>query len=475
MSIKRTTTKRVTKTSSLKPKKKSMATKRAAKKVTKSSSLKPKTKQMSRTKTVARKTTTKRVARKTTTNKVKDFTVGFTNEIYKPILVGKTFALMTTDNQPVTKVAGITRNRIKQANDENKAIRGYVGKTGKVTYKLVEMDEFKKVANIIEENACDSVSEAFETHEHLKEFIHEKGKDLKPTGLFIEELKWKYLLRSAVRGKNIMMTGPTGCGKTLAAQSLVRSLKRPDFYFNLGATQDPRATLIGNTHFNKESGTFFSESAFVKAIKTPNAIILLDEISRSHPEAWNILMTVLDSGQRYLRLDEAEGSPIVKVANGVTFIATANIGNEYTSTRIMDRAIMDRFVQIEMDLLDKQSEYELLKFKFPEADDYSLNALAEIADTTRQLIKSDASKISTIVSTRVNVEAAGLIYDGFSLMEAAEIAILPYFSNDGGLDSERVFMKQVVQKYIKTTEEAENKLFTDVDDNAGDDSNTIIW
>ena len=423
--------------------------------------------------TVKRKAqTTKRVKKVAT--KVKDFNVGFTNEIYKPMLVGKTFALMTTDNTPVTKVAGITRNRIKQAEAEGKAIRAYVGKTGKTSYKLVEMDEFKKVANTIEENACDSVSEAFETHEHLKQFIHEKGKDLKPTGLFIEELKWKYLLRSAVRGKNILMTGPTGCGKTLAAQSLVRSLKRPDFYFNLGATQDPRATLIGNTHFNKDAGTFFSESAFVKAIKTPNAIILLDEISRAHPEAWNILMTVLDGGQRYLRLDEAEGSPIVNVASGVTFIATANIGNEYTSTRIMDRAIMDRFVTIEMDLLDKQSEFELLKFKFPETDDYSLNALAEIADTTRQLIKSDASKISTIVSTRVNVEAAGLIYDGFSLMEAAEIAILPYFSNDGGLDSERVFMKQLVQKYIKT-EDADKKLFTDVDADEATDSNTIVW
>ena len=48
-------------------------------------------------------------------------------------------------------------------------------------------------------------------------------------------------------------------------------------------------------------------------------------------------MTVLDGGQRYLRLDEVEGSPIVDVAEGVTFIAT-NIGNEYTSTRVMDRA-----------------------------------------------------------------------------------------------------------------------------------------
>jgi nitric oxide reductase NorQ protein len=269
-----------------------------------------------------------------------------------------------------------------------------------------------------------------------------------------------------------MMTGPTGCGKTLAAQSLVKSLNRPDFYFNLGATQDPRATLIGNTHFDKQKGTFFSESAFVKAIKTPNSIVLLDELSRAHPEAWNILMTVLDAGQRYLRLDEAEGSPIVKVADGVTFIATANIGNEYTSTRIMDRAMMDRFVTIEMNLLDKDSEFDLLKLIYPNADEYSLNALAEIASTTRELIKTDASKISTILSTRTNVEAAGLVYDGFTLLEAAEIAILPYFSADGGLDSERTFMKQLVQKYIKSENGEEDKLFNDVDDSKED---TIVW
>ena len=419
--------------------------------------------------------TTNKMVKKQSVRKsaVKDFTVGYTNEIYKVIQVGRTFAMLTTQNQPVTKVAGVSKQTMKKALDEGKAIQGYVGKTGKLTYKMVEMDEFKKVANVIEDTACDSVSEAFETHDLLKEFIHTKGKDLKPNGLFIEELKWKYLLRSAVRGKNILMTGPTGCGKTLAAQSLVKSLKRPDFYFNLGATQDARATLIGNTHFNKENGTFFSESAFVKAIKTPNAIILLDELSRAHPEAANILMTVLDAGQRYLRLDEAEGSPIIKVASGVTFIATANIGGEYTATRVMDRALMDRFVQIEMDLLDKEGELALLKFKFPEADEYSLNALAEIADTTRQLIKTDASKISTIVSTRVNVEAAGLIYDGFTLFEAANIAILPYFSNDGGLDSERVFMTQLLQKYIKSDDES--KLFNEVKDDEATDDETIDW
>jgi nitric oxide reductase NorQ protein len=430
-------------------------------------------KKKSVSKTTKTKTMTRRTAKRVSTRKkTVDTNVGFTNECYKAIQIGRSFALMNTTGDVSQKVAGISKVKMKQAHTEDKALRGYVGKNGNVTYKLVEMDDFKKLANTINDEACDSVSEAFETHEQLKHFIHEKGSELKPEGLFIDALKWKYLLRSAVRGKNIMMLGPTGCGKTLAAQSLVRSLKRPDFYFNLGATQDARATLIGNTHFNKETGTFFSESAFVKAIKTPNAIILLDELSRAHPEAANILMTVLDQGQRYLRLDEAIDSPIVKVASGVTFIATANVGNEYTATRVMDRALLDRFVTIEMDLLDKQSEYELLKFKFPDADDYSINALAEIAETTRQLMKTDMSKVSTIISTRVNVEAAGLIYDGFSLMEAAEIAILPYFSNDGGLDSERVFVKQLVQKYIKTGDESQ--LFNEVKDEESDNE-TIVW
>ena len=55
--------------------------------------------------------------------------------------------------------------------------------------------------------------------------------------------------------------------------------------FNLGSTQDPLFTLIGNTQFDTKKGTVFSPSPFVKAIQTPNTVIVLDEISRAHPEA----------------------------------------------------------------------------------------------------------------------------------------------------------------------------------------------
>ncbi len=311
-------------------------------------------------------------------------------------------------------------------------------------WKQVPMKDYQAEAD---KNAAPITSDQLpEEHVAVMNMIHSSYK-LKPRGLKMNELKWKYLIRSGVRGKNIMMTGPAGCGKTMAAKALVNALDRPDYYFNLGATQDPRATLIGNVTFDKEKGTAFSEALFVKAIQQPNAVILLDELSRAHPDAWNILMTVLDSGQRYLRLDEAEDQATIKVADGVTFIATANIGNEYTSTRVMDKALMDRFTIIEMDLLAEDEEADLLQYMFPLVDKVTLKNVASITAMTRQECNKEESRISSPISTRTSVEIAGLLFDGFKLDEAAEITIYPQYSNDGGIDSERTFIKQIVQKF----------------------------
>ena len=319
---------------------------------------------------------------------------------------------------------------------------------------------YRKPMSVLDEiNAgMASTEEQSAAHSRIMEdpvlsFIHNDSLKLKPETLVMQDLKWKYLVRSAMRGKNIMMTGPAGCGKTMAAKTLVKALDRPDFYFNLGATQDPRGTLIGNTHFKKDEGTLFSESVFVKAIQTENAIILLDELSRAHPEAWNILMTVLDEGQRYLRLDEAENAPTIKVAKGVTFIATANIGSEYTATRAMDRALVDRFIIVEMDTLSKEEEAKLLLKLYPDVTPEQADTISEIASMTRAEMISESPKLSSAISTRLSVELAGLLSDGFTLEEGAEVAIYPFFDADGGVDSERTYMKQVVQKYCGKAED----------------------
>ena len=338
----------------------------------------------------------------------------------------------------------ITTGARKRAFNNGMALEQRVNKAGKNYWWSVPMSVFEQTST--PQVVVPSVDVPTD-HADVLNFIH-SSYSLKPQGLVMKELKWKYLVRSAVRGKNILMTGPAGCGKTMAAKSLVNSLDRPDFYFNLGATQDPRATLIGNVHFDKKKGTYFSESLFVKAIQTPNAVILLDELSRAHPDAWNILMTVLDSGQRYLRLDESNGQETISVAEGVTFVATANVGNEYTSTRVMDKALMDRFIIVEMDVLNDEEEFGLLQYMFPHVDNGLLQAVSEISHMTRQESKSDAGKLTSGVSTRTSVEVAGLLFDGFGLDEAAEVTIYPQYSDDGGTDSERTFIKQLVQKYV---------------------------
>ena len=366
--------------------------------------------------------------------------------VVKVVKSGVRFNAFDSKGQKYT--SQITTGARKKAYANNMALEQRVNKAGKTYWWQVPMSMY----DATETSTMDTPQHNGEVeiptgHQEVVDFI-QQSYGLKPKGLVMNSLKWKYLVRSAVRGKNIMMTGPAGCGKTLAAKSLINGLDRPNFYFNLGATQDPRATLIGNVHFDKAKGTFFSESLFVKAIQTPNAVILMDELTRAHPDAWNILMTVLDQGQRYLRLDEADGQATIKVADGVCFVATANIGNEYTATRQLDKALMDRFVVIEMDTLSDEEEHGLLTYLYPTVDSDMLNNVAKIAFMTRSESMTENPRISSGVSTRTSVEIAGLLFDGFTLEESADITIYPQYDADGGVDSERTFVKQIVQKFI---------------------------
>ena len=373
--------------------------------------------------------------------------------VVKIVKSGNRYNAVDADNNVYTSY--IRTGTRKKAYMSNMALECREGKSGRIYWWKVPMEQFGAVSHVPE---APSEVEVPSGHQEVVDFIS-NSYGLKPKGLIMKELKWKYLIRSAVRGKNIMMTGQAGCGKTMAAKSLVNALDRPDFYFNLGATQDPRASLIGNVHFDKGKGTYFSESLFVKAIQTENAVILLDELTRAHPDAWNILMTVLDQGQRYLRLDEADGQNTIKVADGVTFIATANIGNEYTATRQLDKALMDRFTIIEMDVLNDEEEFGLLKYMFPSVDETALKNVADITHLTRVEAGTDNPRITSGVSTRTSVEIAGLLFDGFSLMEAADITIYPQYDATGGVDSERTFVRQIVQKFV--SDGSDENLFTD--------------
>ena len=85
---------------------------------------------------------------------------------------------------------------------------------------------------------------------------------------------------------------------------------------------------------------------------------------------------------------------------------------------------------------------------FPNVDSVLLGNVAKIANLTRVESNSDTARINSGISTRTTVELSGLLFDGFSLIEAAEVSIYPQYDSTGGVDSERTFVKQIVQKFV---------------------------
>lgn len=270
-----------------------------------------------------------------------------------------------------------------------------------------------------------------------------------PDDYYIEDLKWKHLLRSMKRGKNVMLVGHSGCGKTEAAYQASETLDRELVRFNVGSMQDPRTSLIG-TREVRDGETYFIPSKFAETIQRDDApVILLDELTRGGLEAWNILITVLDERQRYLSLDESLENEEIKVHPSVSFIATANVGVSYTATRTMDQAIQDRFTFIETDLLGEQEEAELMLKKYPHASPDAIGSVAKIADAIRSAAtENESNVISRIISTRHTLEIASMLQDGFTVEECAELVVYPLYDSAGGENSERHQVEKIVESFI---------------------------
>ena len=163
----------------------------------------------------------------------KDFTTGLVpNEVYKVEAFGNSFKLIDSQGTKVGTM-GITTGTRKKAYQNGEAVQAFINKNGKKTYRRVDMNVYNSLVIPMNTQEGGVQFEDKSDHTAIKDFIHKGSVSLKPTELVMEELKWKYLIRSAVRAKNIMMTGPSGCGKTMASKALVKALDRPDFYFNM--------------------------------------------------------------------------------------------------------------------------------------------------------------------------------------------------------------------------------------------------
>ena len=244
----------------------------------------------------------------------------------------------------------------------------------------------------------------------------------------IEKLSLEDFKKGLPSSRN-QLVGAAGCGKTTLAIQFAAKYKRPCFIIDCQTLREA-LSLFGNKTVTKD-GIKWVFSKFVEAVRTPRAVIVMDEVNRVAPMSMNTSLPLLDD-RRSLWFDEAGEE--IKVANGVNFFSTQNLGAEFTGTESLDSALDDRFEYvIPVDYISPDDEAKLLVNTVGIPSKVA-NDLAMVAKVVRDKYKSGTVYTKTI-STRILCKAAKLYKIGGDLM--LKNSLIYRFPCDGTTDSER--------------------------------------
>lgn len=211
---------------------------------------------------------------------------------------------------------------------------------------------------------------------------------------------------------NVLVAGRQGCGKSSIVRQYAAVYQKPLATFQVGILSEP-GQLFGE--YTLENGeTRYKQFLFPEAIQTPNCVIHLEEINRpEHPKALNMLFSLL-SDDREVWMDELG---TLKVAEGVTFFATLNEGDEYIGTELLDPALRDRFYILLLDYLPREVEREVLMKKTgvtPAQADEIIEAICSLRGNSEMAIE---------ISTRTTLMIGEVVAAGGSLRDAIVISL----------------------------------------------------
>ena len=157
--------------------------------------------------------------------------------------------------------------------------------------------ELSKVIQMPEEVVAETESQNLSTlQDKLEEEVY--GQDLAITEVVDKIMVAQAGLKSENKpiGSFVFM-GPTGCGKTETAKSLAKHLGTKLLRFDMSEYQEKHSIskLIGSppgyVGFEENAGLLITQIQ-----ENPNAVLLFDEVEKSHPDVSTVLLQMMDNG-----------------------------------------------------------------------------------------------------------------------------------------------------------------------------------
>ncbi|OMP66154.1 hypothetical protein BTO28_13795 [Domibacillus epiphyticus] len=203
---------------------------------------------------------------------------------------------------------------------------------------------------------------------------------------------------SLALGKNILLKGPTGSGKTKLSESLASHFGQPVHSVNCSVDLDAEAMLGFKTiiEVDGKSRIDFVEGPVIKAMKNGH-LLYIDEINMAKPETLPILNGVLDYRRQITNPFTGE---VVKAKATFSVIAAVNEG--YAGTAPLNEALKNRFVTFDIPYISGDVLLSVLKQESILKDEKLIQLFVSLSSDLTALVESgrlpeEASSIRALV------------------------------------------------------------------------------
>ena len=219
--------------------------------------------------------------------------------------------------------------------------------------------------------------------------------------------------------RNVLLTGPTGCGKSELIEKMAKAYEIPCVRINFSSGTS-EGDLLGKFVI-KNGETAFADGYIPLAMKN-GWWVILDEIDYAQPEHISCLQAVLE-GKALVNIKNegeiVEAHPRFRVFGTANTKGRGDMTDSYNGTNFLNIAFLDRWTIFEMNYTKKEKDIA----KAILGDDTMAGKLIDLFALLRQSVKNNDLNNASF-STRRLIQTCEALRMGDTLNDAIQYEIL---------------------------------------------------